>query len=403
MVLKERHSINVYFKAVKNSQGKIHHRLKSMHKEIYEVMSMLYKIILLSFMLSVVVEAKTNIEEKWEGRWQKVDSPGKILPDEELFKSANIYDVFLISNVTKIGFDYKNVGNDVGYGPNEMTYAQGSAVFISDNNALDSVNNLKIAFYQGKVKQDRGIQVVNKNQTINKYFKQIPTVFDAGFNCKKASTHIEVMICHVAIIAKADKELGALYKKLRKTINKKEAADLRRTQRVWVKKRNTKCQNRTRADEVCLSSLYASRLLNLQGMLRTQLVNDKQSLDNKYMKDVYGRSQRLWDDTVLRLIFKSHKQDEFVKKWMTYQPDTKAVFTSDEAVFTGQIQYETIIWPANVIVTIDYQLIVDKESNIWFSTRSDYGRGIDVETHFGPKEVSKSVLKWIKSMQISKK
>ncbi len=364
---------------------------------------MFYKMFFLGLLLTFVVEAKTNTEEKWEGRWQKVETLEKVLPDEELFKSANFYDVFLIRNVTKIGFDYKNVGNDVGYGPNEMTYLQGSAAFSSESSVVDSKTGLVITFYQGKSKRDRGIQVKNKDGSINKYFKQIPTVFDAGFNCKKATTHIEIMICHVAIIAKADKELGSLYKKLRKTLAKKDAKELRRTQRSWIKERNKNCADKTQADELCLSKYYATRLLILRKMFDSDLGGKTPLLDNKYMEVVYNRSPELWEDTVLRLIFKSHKQNEFVKKWMTYQPETKAVFTSEEAVFTGQVQYETIIWPANVIVTIDYQLVIDEKSNVWFSTRSDYDRGIEVVTHFGSKDISKSVLKWVTLMQSSKK
>lgn len=340
-----------------------------------------------------------ELEKKWSGTWKYVDKIEDVMPEEAPAMSVNVYDNLEISNVTDKGFSYRNVGNDVGYGPNEETYAEGTAVFTEQGNAKDKASGLRILFYQGKNKWDRGISLVQPGNKEKKHFKQVRTVFEAGFNCDKAGTHIEKRICHVALLARADKELGQLYKSLRKKLPKDKRSKLRRSQRAWMKKRNKFCQDKNKADEDCLSAFYASRLLSLRKMSDPDLGNKTQSLDADYMKAIYTKSPRLWEDTVIQLIFKSLKQDSAIKKWKTYRPAIKASFTNGEAVFSGQFIYETIIWPSNVIITVDFQFVVDEKAQMWFSTSTDQGQGHDVQTHFGPKKQSKSVKNWLVMMK----
>lgn len=349
----------------------------------------------LGFLMSNSALAITvDLDKKWLGVWKNVDNIEKVLPEEVGFRTVNVYDNFEITHVNKAGFEYRNAGNGVGYGPNEQTYAEGYAVFTDDGNAEDKVSGLRIDYYQGKKKWDRGLSVTIKNDQEKKYFKKSRTIFDAGFNCDKAGTHIEKRICAVALLARADNEVGQHYSQLRKILSQSEKKALRSSQRAWLKKRNYRCQDKKSADDQCLSALYAERLLQLRKMAGFDIGQTTSLLDMDYMKVIYSRSPRLWDDTVLRLVFNSHKQDEFSRKLMTYQPEIKGVVSNTEAVFTGKFEYSTIIWPADVTVQVSFQLVVNDKGQLWFSTSTKSAGDVDMKTHFGTDKKPKSVVDW---------
>lgn len=352
-------------------------------------------LILVFFIFNTALAAEPDLEKKWLGTWKNVNSLEKILPEEAHFRTRNIYDNFEVTRLTRNGFEYRNIGNDVGYGPNQQTYSQGYAVFTDEGNAEDKLSGLQIFYYQGNKKWDRGLSVKSKNEQEQKHFKQTRTTFDAGFNCDKAGTHIEKRICAVPLLARADKETGLLYKKLRKSLGNSAKSELRNTQRAWLKKRNKKCQDKDSADEQCLSALYAERILQLRKMSGFDVGQKTSLFDASYMKALYSRSNKLWDDTVLRLVFKSYKQDEFVQKWMTFNPGLKSVFSDNEAVFTGEFEYSTIVWPADVLVKQAFQLVVNDKAQLWFSIRTKAGDDVDVRTHFGIDNKPTSVINWL--------
>ena len=345
-------------------------------------------------MSNSTLAAEVDLDKRWLGVWKNVENIEKVLPDEVGFRTVNVYDDLEITNVTKAGFQYRNAGNDVGYGPNEQTYSEGYAVFTDDGNAEDKVSGLRIDYYQGKKMWDRGLSVTKKTDQEKKYFKKVRTTFEAGFNCDKAGTHIEKRICAVALLARADNEVGQYYRKLRKTLSLSEKKELRSSQRTWLKKRNKMCQDKKSADDQCLSALYAERLLQLRKMADLDIGQTTSLLDVNYMKVVYSRSPRLWDDTVLRLVFNSHKQDEFSRKLMTYQPEIKGVVSDAEAVFTGEFEYSTIIWPADVIVQVSFQLVVNDKGQLWFSTSTKSEGDVYMKTQFGSDKKPKSVVDW---------
>lgn len=74
-----------------------------------------------------------------------------------------------------------------------------------------------------------------------------------GFDCAKAVSAVEKMICADAELSKLDSQMSKLYKP------KGESADFQRAiQRRWLKQRN-QC-----ADADCLRTAYAARLRELQ-------------------------------------------------------------------------------------------------------------------------------------------
>ena len=340
--------------------------------------------------------SSSSLEHKWGGTWERVDSLKETMPEEQAFKSVNVYNILEISNVNENGFNYRHVGNDVGYGPNEVTYQQGLAVYTKEGHAKDKINNILLRFIQGEKKWDRGITLVNKDKS-NSYFKQKRTVFDAGFDCDKAGTHIERKICATPVLARADKEMGKLYSALRKKLPKTERNKLRKDQRSWMKQRNKQCQDNVKADLVCLSGFYASRLLILRKNT-DPVLGEKEILDSAYMEAIYSRNSKFWKDTVFRLTLANLQKDSLVQEWEMYQPVIKAIFSDKEVVITGSYQYETIIWPNDVVVSKAFQIVVDHNAQMWLSVSTDIGKGFVVNT-LGPRNLPVSVNSWVKENQ----
>lgn len=73
----------------------------------------------------------------------------------------------------------------------------------------------------------------------------------ASFDCTKAQSKVENLICRDADISKLDDELYAAYKTALK--NEKQASEVQQSQRQWIKKRN-EC-----VDAQCLAASYRSR------------------------------------------------------------------------------------------------------------------------------------------------
>lgn len=80
--------------------------------------------------------------------------------------------------------------------------------------------------------------------------------FGASFDCEKAGTSIEKMICGDADLSKYDDELGVLYKKAREAFPEEK-----KKQKAWIVERN-QCDSAN-----CLMNLYKQRNLELQAAL----------------------------------------------------------------------------------------------------------------------------------------
>ena len=86
-------------------------------------------------------------------------------------------------------------------------------------------------------------------------FVILPSIaFAAGFDCKKASTKIEKIICRDGALSEADEKLSVLYNSAIKRSNNKE--ELIQNQKAWLKRRNT-------LDANDLLQLYKDRILEL--------------------------------------------------------------------------------------------------------------------------------------------
>jgi uncharacterized protein len=77
--------------------------------------------------------------------------------------------------------------------------------------------------------------------------------FAAGFDCRKASTAIEKMICSDEELSQQDEQLAELYAKSLAVVSYKD--DLQRQQRHWINKERNTCK-----DKDCLRLEYSSRI-----------------------------------------------------------------------------------------------------------------------------------------------
>ena len=80
----------------------------------------------------------------------------------------------------------------------------------------------------------------------------------ASFDCSKASSHVDKMICSDAEISSLDSKLGRIYRSVLKSIPSINIDDFKDEGKIWIKKRN-KCKNGT-----CLVDLYTTRISYLQ-------------------------------------------------------------------------------------------------------------------------------------------
>ena len=81
------------------------------------------------------------------------------------------------------------------------------------------------------------------------------SVFSAGFDCKKASTDVEKMICADKQLNKLDSVMMENFKTLNQNnIGDNQKKDLLKTQKAWLSERN-RC-----SDQTCLKSMYLDRL-----------------------------------------------------------------------------------------------------------------------------------------------
>lgn len=96
----------------------------------------------------------------------------------------------------------------------------------------------------------------------------------ASFDCAKASSKVEKMICADPELSKRDSELGSSYSTALKTVS--NPFELRLQQREWIKERNL-CDN-----EDCLKSVYQKRIDEIATIIKKKKVAPLFAADQTY-------------------------------------------------------------------------------------------------------------------------
>ena len=103
---------------------------------------------------------------------------------------------------------------------------------------------------------------------------QFAVAASPSFDCTKASTAVERLLCKDDGLAKQDRLLAALYKKTLRHLSADRQKDLRADQRRWAKSRARDCpdldRDSAKAAE-CLTAVYQRRITALQPMSLSDL------------------------------------------------------------------------------------------------------------------------------------
>jgi uncharacterized protein YecT (DUF1311 family) len=83
------------------------------------------------------------------------------------------------------------------------------------------------------------------------------SAFSPSFDCAKASSGPEKLVCSERELAKLDVELSQAYMRVMETTSDKDA--LRKAQRVWLRQSFGAC-----SDKACLVAVYKARIIELQ-------------------------------------------------------------------------------------------------------------------------------------------
>ena len=116
----------------------------------------------------------------------------------------------------------------------------------------------------------------------------------ASFDCKKSGTAIEVMICADPELSLLDSRLGANYQGLTRRLSADGVAELRRTQREWLRDRNS-CLT-----QKCLRAKYVFRLDQFE---REDLAKPIQSVDQVAFEECVAK-ERVGDLALARNFWK---------------------------------------------------------------------------------------------------
>lgn len=79
-----------------------------------------------------------------------------------------------------------------------------------------------------------------------------------SFDCRKAGTVIEQLICSDVMLGELDAELGQYYRGLHSALDNDDAAILRSYQQEWLRQKRNSCQQ-TVEPVACLAKVYQRR------------------------------------------------------------------------------------------------------------------------------------------------
>lgn len=115
----------------------------------------------------------------------------------------------------------------------------------------------------------------------------------AGFNCKKAHTQVEKMICDNSDLSGADGRLGKVYSQLQKSLSEAEKDRLKKEQLGWLKKRDAYLSEVCQGDVDCAVRFYDDRITELETKEPLGVSASDTSEDRKVYGEVITESSDL--------------------------------------------------------------------------------------------------------------
>lgn len=133
-----------------------------------------------------------------------------------------------------------------------------------------------VSFYARRISALKGESNVSK--TTNQ------ASLTASFDCTKASTRVERMICGRPKLSHLDGRLDQVYKSLQRTLTEPEVQKLQQEQSAWLKERNNhllKCGKNT----ICASEVYENRIAVLSARLNATNTNPPEETSLRHVED----------------------------------------------------------------------------------------------------------------------
>lgn len=94
-----------------------------------------------------------------------------------------------------------------------------------------------------------------------------------SFNCSKAKTKTELLICYDATLGDIDGRLGEVYWELHRFLTPSEAQELKKQEIAWIRRRDqqlaTSCTTNSEVSMPCVIKLWKDRIEQLEAQLQT--------------------------------------------------------------------------------------------------------------------------------------
>ncbi|MGD1922699.1 MAG: lysozyme inhibitor LprI family protein [Paracoccaceae bacterium] len=141
---------------------------------------------------------------------------------------------------------------------------------IASVQRLAQQNSQKIQFLEERLASLEG-RIVSYKQSTVRIGRDYQPVFSPGFDCKRASTTAEKVLCTNLNAAQADNLLNVAYREKRSRLSDSQRRELRNLQRSWLRERDSYCRARNTTYETlsnaqldqignCLASATAQRI-----------------------------------------------------------------------------------------------------------------------------------------------
>lgn len=193
-------------------------------------------------------------------------------------------------------------------------------------------------------------------------FMLMPSLsLSASFDCSKASTKVENMICSDSHLSILDETLASKYKILRSSLTIEEQGEVIKEQRLWLQERNASCVNAKECQRV-----YSSRIKELKdwhkGIERLTTYGLYEKFNMRSIFSSFGQR--------LKYYCQSYPKDFFM---VTNISENKLELEADDDVWEFTIEEPNIIYINNTITSgtynssVRYEIYYVEKNNDWRS------------------------------------
>ena len=113
--------------------------------------------------------------------------------------------------------------------------------------------------------------------------------FSASFDCDKASTDTEKLICANDDLGLLDEMLSSKYKQAISVLGELDKKELKSSQRVWLKLRDKSCDTASNC-----KSVYSSRITDIEKLISSHADNDQLKLEKIIKRSVSVPKDKNW-------------------------------------------------------------------------------------------------------------